>query len=491
MSETESAKKLPAAGKKIESGSLSLQLQIDPVIARADAMVEQIRRELPEHPGIERVARSVAHVARNARDVSRKLKHPIGLHRLPALFLTFSLFLLGLWIYWQFFYSATLRIAVPEKDAIQLKESVGQNRLLPRVTVGSKECIDLLERREVDAAFIQGGIDIPPGLIRAELDQSEILLLFLKEGISDPRHLRKVLTSAKDQGSHSLARKFMVTWGISDRVEYLHDWRTFASEKNYVIPADVDGVFAVKDPMSLELDGTMARLRDAGFRPASPNIGAQALRMEYLKPFTLIPGYLDPIANVPSEAVPTYSVTTYLAAQPDLTAQKYAILEQLQEHGGSFPAALKPTLTTASEMAQGLEAVLGILVYIGVAFLALLGLDALTYRRCFHELNTLVSLISMHQSSKDVISGSRELRAHHVAYLAVCSDLLGLIAVITGYYTQENSSLMYNRLAEIIHERCNGLKINIQLKILHATIDLPESNAAQRIAQAESNRSPS
>jgi hypothetical protein len=55
--------------------------------------------------------------------------------------------------------------------------------------------------------------------------------------------------------------------------------------------------------------------------------------------------------------------------------------------------------------------------------------------------------------------------------------LLGLIGVITGYYAQENSSLMYNRLVGVIHERCSGLKINIQLKILHALIDLPPASA--------------
>ena len=32
---------------------------------------------------------------------------------------------------------------------------------------------------------------------------------------------------------------------------------------------------------------------------------------------------------------------------------------------------------------------------------------------------------------------------------------------------------MYHRLFEVIHERCSGLKLNIQLKILHAMIDLP------------------
>ena len=54
-------------------------------------------------------------------------------------------------------------------------------------------------------------------------------------------------------------------------------------------------------------------------------------------------------------------------------------------------------------MLQGLDSFLSILVYIGLAFLALLGLEAISYRRRFHELNTLISLISMHQSDKDVL----------------------------------------------------------------------------------------
>ena len=52
----------------------------------------------------------------------------------------------------------------------------------------------------------------------------------------------------------------------------------------------------------------------------------------------------------------------------------------------------------------------------------------------------------------------------------LCSDLLGQISMISGYYTQENSSLLFNNLSEVIHQRCDGLKINIQLKILHALL---------------------
>jgi len=93
------------------------------------------------------------------------------------------------------------------------------------------------------------------------------------------------------------------------------------------------------------------------------------------------------------------------------------------------------------------------------------------YRRQFHELNSLVSLISIHQSSKDVLGVADErIRKDHLLYLSLCSDLLGLVSMIGGYYTQENSSLLFSGLPEIIHQRCDGLKINIQLKILHATI---------------------
>jgi hypothetical protein len=51
---------------------------------------------------------------------------------------------------------------------------------------------------------------------------------------------------------------------------------------------------------------------------------------------------------------------------------------------------------------------------------------------------------------------------------------LGAISMISSYYTQENSSLLFNNLSEVIHQRCDGLKINIQLKILHATVELPQ-----------------
>src|SRR5262245_3770477 len=99
------------------------------------------------------------------------------------------------------------------------------------------------------------------------------------------------------------------------------------------------------------------------------------------------------------------------------------------------------------------------------------------YRKQFHELNSLVSLLSMLQSNKDVLGISNSgKKAKNLLYLSLVSDLLGVISMISSYYTQENSSLLFNNLSEVIHQRCDGLKINIQLKILHASVELPQGS---------------
>jgi hypothetical protein len=79
----------------------------------------------------------------------------------------------------------------------------------------------------------------------------------------------------------------------------------------------------------------------------------------------------------------------------------------------------------------------------------------------------------MLQSNKDIL-GVEDLRARNenLKYLSTVSDLLGLISAVSGYYTQENSSLLFNNLSEVVHQRCDNLKLNIQLKILHAGIQL-------------------
>jgi hypothetical protein len=79
----------------------------------------------------------------------------------------------------------------------------------------------------------------------------------------------------------------------------------------------------------------------------------------------------------------------------------------------------------------------------------------------------------MLQSNKDILGETdRDRRSENLLYLSTVSDLLSLISSINGYYTQENSSLLFNNQTEVIHQRCDNLKLNIQLKILHAGIQI-------------------
>jgi hypothetical protein len=199
---------------------------------------------------------------------------------------------------------------------------------------------------------------------------------------------------------------------------------------------------------------------------------------------------------LPAEPLSTYAVSTFLVARNGLTPRQLAGATHLVDSTGDTLSeqGFELSVTEAGEMLSGIDAFLGILITIGVAFLALMGIDAIAYRKRFNELNSIISLISMYQSTSDVLAESPETVAHNVKYLSVCADLLGLIDVLTGYYTQENSSLLYNNLLTIIPERSNSLKLNIQLKILHANIVLPAletaPTAADPPAEASSEEPP-
>ena len=460
-----------------------MRLKIEGVIASAQAVAERVRTELPTHQGLAGAAERVALVAREAERVSRDVQKPWSLHRLPAVFLAAALLILGLWIYWRFFHVSTLSIALPDRDASAIRERVSTQARVDLRSVGvpgSQEAAQLVSHGKVDLAFVQGGIAIPHDLPRLESPSPEIVLWMLRDGVT-LENVRRVLTSLSGEGSHTVARDFFKAWKIGDQATFLHDWRELSTNADYAIPADVDAVFVVKDPADEKTLFAVERLVEAGFQFRSPNLGVQAARLDYLRPTTVPAGYLSSSPPLPAEPMPTYHVTTFLVARRGLTPRLLAVAGHVFD---SKPATIAegeylPTASDAGDIFQGVEAFLGIIVNIGLAFLALLGLEMMTYRKRFHELNSLVSLLSMLQSNKDVL-GLRDggILRENLLYLGLTSDLLGLVSMISGYYTQENSSLLFNNLSEVIHERCDSLKINIQLKILHAAINLPDSKPA-------------
>ena len=232
-------------------------------------------------------------------------------------------------------------------------------------------------------------------------------------------------------------------------------------------------MFVVKDPSDAKTQLGVERLTNAGFTLADLPLGARAQRLDYLSRTTLEPGWLSQRPLVPAQPMSTWAVQTYLIAREGLTPRLLAQAARLVKPRGQslVDAAVVPSTEATSEVLQGVDAFFGILINIVLAFLALLGLDAWAYRKHFHELNALVSLLSSLQSNKDVLAvKDNALRTENMRYLSVVSDLLGLISQIASFYTQENSALLFNNVSEVIHERCNGLKLNIQLKLLQSAI---------------------
>ena len=467
-----------------------LKLEIAPIIRSAEDLRAMVLRQLPGHSGLARAAQGVADAAREAEQVSRQLSRPVSLHRLPAVFLALALLALVGWVYWRFFHTQTLTIAMPDRDFQELHERIaraGQVRFRQVNIRGSREAAELVNAGKVDLAVVQGGLPLAADLLRLETPNPELALWFLRTNIAAPSQVKRILTSLQDEGSHSVAQKFVEAWQPGHEVRYVHDWKPLSEDDAYQIPAEIDAVFVVKDPADEKTLRAVKRLATAGFRLASPDLGARAGKYEFLKPTTIPAGFLRSEPPFPLDPTPTYSVATYLAARQNLTPRLLAAAGHLLDRASPkiSDTGYEPSVGDTSELFQGIEAFLGILINIGLTFLALLGLEMLTYRKRFHELNSLISLISVHQSNKDVLGLSDPVKLkNNLLYLSLCSDLLGLISMIAGYYTQENSSLLFNNQSEIIHQRCDGLKINIQLKVLHATVKLPSDPAPETCPSA-------
>lgn len=451
------------------------RLKMGPVIERIQGLEGRVHRELGSHEGLKQTLQRLSDAAHTAERVTAAMRRPFSLHRLPVVFLAAALLALGGVLYWQFFRVSTLTLALPDRDAVDLRDRVlGDRRLSVKLVdvPGSREGAALVERGEVDLAFVQGGIPVERSLPRLEAPSRELVLYFVRPRVQRPGEVKKVLTSVAGEGSHSVAQAFFGAWQVE--VAYVHDWPQLTKNADFVVPQEVDAVFVVKDAGDEQTLVGAERLRRQGFVLASPTLGARFSRFDWLRPATVPAAFLEVDPPVPSEPVATYSVTTWLVAREGLTPRRLAQAAEVLNGRSRTIDAHRFTFDSseASELFQGVDAVLSILVNIGIAFLALLGLDLVAYRRHFHALNSLVSLIGMLQSNKDVLGTPPAEQRENLRYLAVCSDMLSIISAISGFYTQENSSLLHNNLSELVHQRCDGLKLNIQLKLLQAMVQV-------------------
>lgn len=458
----------------------SLEISIDGIIEAAQRIQGRVANQLPGHSGLAGAIDHVVGAAQTARDLTVKMKRPFSLHRMPIYFLGLALLLLCFWLYWSFVHESTLTIAMAQRDTQDVQRVLaksGRVRLQPIYVRGSKEAVTLVQSGQVDLAVVEGGIAIPDELPRMRTPSDEWVLWLTRDPDAPLSDIRRVITSLEGAGSHAVAKIFFESWGRSD-IAYSHTWADWTERRPPTQAAgqselEADAVFVVKDTSDAATIQGIRNLVANGFHLRSPSLGAQAEDLAFLKPAKMEPGYLWQNPNLPIEPIATYVIPSYLVARSNLTPRLMGLAGHLFDsefndiHDNEFAATAKD----ASEVFQGVDAFLGILINIGLAFLALVGLDMLTYRKRFHELNSLVSLLSMLQSNKDVLGESDPSKLReNLLYLSSVSDVLSIISAISGYYTQQNSSLLFNNLSQIVHERCDNLKLNIQMKILHAGI---------------------
>src|SRR5439155_4913065 len=181
----------------------SLRLKIEPLVGVAEALAGRVKAELPTHDGLAAASDGVAAAARQAERVSRSMKSPLSPHRLPAAFLAAALVCLGVWIYWRFFYVATLTIALPDRDAAELRQRIAGPRRVDFQWVevpGSREAVERVAAGNVDLAFVQGGLRIPVELPRLETPSPELVIWLTRDAAARPSQVKKVLTSLKGEG---------------------------------------------------------------------------------------------------------------------------------------------------------------------------------------------------------------------------------------------------------------------------------------------------
>lgn len=453
------------------AASSPARFEIRPLIAEAEKLSERIARELPSHDGLQKASALVVEAALRAQSVAVAMRRPLSLHRLPVFFLVLALAGLAVFVHRQFLAVTTLRVAFPDRDAFALREQVSARGDIEFQFVevpGSFDAVELLRAGGVDLGYVQGGVSVPAQLPQMELDARELVLFFVRDGV-EVSAVKRVLTSTQNEGSHAVAQHFFRAWAL--RVDYVHLWKSLTSG-DASIPTEVDAVLVVKDASDEQTLTGIARVIQSGFHFESPTLGARAERLSFLEATRVPVGYFGQNPVLPPAPFQTYAVKSSLVARQGLTPrqlnQAMALLHPHEERNAAHP--WEWNSHEASDLFQGVEALLSIVVNVVLGFLALLGLDVWTYRRQFHGLNTLVSLVSLLQANKDVLGVRGAERQEHVLYLSLCSDLLSLISSIAGYYTQENSSLLFNSLPQLVHQRCDMLKLNIQLKLLHALI---------------------
>ena len=409
-----------------------------------------------------------------ARRIAR-MRSPLSLPKVRVYLISSAVAALIWWAYANYLQPKVVTVAATTEDIAVLEERVRRNNI-PNIefvmSPGSPDNVVLVEEKAADVAIVQGGIQLSASLTVLGSVHKEHILYFVRDDGPDVT-VPRVITYKEGQGSHSLGEIFFQLWG-HETVSWIHSWDQIGSDASHVIASDATAIFIVVDPANPITGNAIRRVSNAGFHLQDPDIGVNATHLPYLNRIDVPPGYYhltDP--SVPGDRAKnlhTYTVDKYMVTSRSLTYAQKTTLRRAFELS-SVTRGLPSTFlhTQGTSLMADVDHALAVIVNFVIIIVALFGLEILFYRHYIHELNSLISRISLLQSERDLHDiDDREKQKPNIFALETCSDLLGLISSLAGYYGQENAALMFQGLTGSVHNRANTLKINIQLKLLQA-----------------------
>jgi hypothetical protein len=454
------------------------ELSVEQIIETARQIEERINERLPDEAPLRDVAHAVTDAARLAQARVRRLKRPYSVQRIRQYVVLAALAILVWWLYTNVLRSRDATIAVTGTEYSVLKARADANnadKIRFLESGGSSASVELVQQGHADMAVVQAGVPIPEEFTILGVVRAEHVLYFGRDVQRSADRPRKVMTFGRDQGSHILAQVFLQLWGHG-WVEWIHTWSDLAADSGYVIPADVEAIFVVVDPADPAMRRAIRRAATAGFELRDPDVGAYATHFTYLQRVSIQRGYYsqaDPtVPAIVQGTLQTYAVANYLVAGEGVTDRQLGLALQAFELDPSTVGLGTAVLhSRGSSLVADLGTVLEAAVNLVIILVALFGFEILLHRRYVHELNRLISCISLLQANLDIIGVKDEkVLADNVFYLDACADLLGLISTIGGYYGQENAALVFNGLTGLLHVRANNIKVNIRLKLLRPEV---------------------
>lgn len=486
---------------------------IQGIIDAIAAVESRILIHQPEATELRLLTLQVDLAARRAERRIRGMRSAWSLPRVRMYVLIVTIIMALLAVYHEHFASETVSVAVQATALDLLGDRTRRSgiKTLRLVEVsGSTTALTDLRSALVDAAVVQGGVELleekdsrPRFFERLGQVHQEHLLYLRRPMSTETRPIERVITFSAGEGSEQVARRFYQQWGKP--VTFLNHWGRLCAGEPLNL-TEVDAMFVIVDMAQRRMQACLRRAYNAGFRLVSPSVGAYESHLEYLTYSSIRRGYFNGEPPIPEQAVDTYLVADYLFARPGLTTQQRTDLVKalsqdghdgddptsaaqhrdnpvaatevvpfLLEHSpDALPAYLFELLGRLSHsegnaLTADLANIFEAIVNLALIVAALFGLEVILHRRYIQELSTLLTHISQLQADYDVVGvADGEKRRQNMLFLEACSDLLGLISSIAGYYSHGNAALAFNGLTGFVHVRANLLKLNIQLKLVQA-----------------------